>query len=152
MRIRSSSRSQPSPPRRRARHAPALEDEATHRERSAQTAALFRAMYAVVRKIPRGKVVTYGQLAELAGAPGGARLAGAAMKASKGLPWQRVVARAGARRGRIGIYDPVGAALQRQRLAAEGVAVSDAGTIDLARHGWLGVEPTARRWRRRAPR
>lgn len=107
-------------------------------------------MYAVVRKIPRGQVITYGQLAELAGSPGGARLAGAAMKASDGLPWQRVVARAGPRRGRIAIHDPIGAAVQRQRLAAEGVTVTAAGTIDLSRHGWLGVEGSVRLPRRRS--
>src|SRR4029077_18204965 len=41
---------------------------------------LYRRIYAVVRKIPRGAVATYGQVAELAGIPGGARGAGAARK------------------------------------------------------------------------
>lgn len=102
---------------------------------------LFRAMHAVVRKIPRGRVLTYGRLAELAGLPGGARVAGAAMKRSEGLPWQRVVGKAGPRRGRIAIHDPVGASIQRQLLAAEGVRVSAAGTIDLGRYGWLEGDP-----------
>lgn len=103
--------------------------------------ALFRAMHAVVRKIPRGRVLTYGQLAELAGHPGGARIAGAAMKRSTGMPWQRVVGKAGPRRGRIAIHDPVGAAIQRQKLAAEGVIVTDAGLIDLSSYGWIEAEP-----------
>jgi methylated-DNA-protein-cysteine methyltransferase related protein len=93
----------------------------------------------VVRGIPRGKVLTYGQVAELAGLPGAARLAGAALRAGKGLPWQRVVARHGARRGKIAILDDAGAARQRRLLAAEGVAVSEAGTIDLVRFGWIGA-------------
>jgi methylated-DNA-protein-cysteine methyltransferase related protein len=98
-------------------------------------------MHAIVRSIPRGNVLTYGQVAELAGIPGGARIAGAAMKISQGLPWHRVVGRAGARRGRIAILEPIGAALQRQRLQAEGVTVSDAGTLDLNRFGWICPEP-----------
>lgn len=113
--------------------------------------ALFAEMHAVVRRIPRGKVVTYGQLAELAGIPGGARLAGAAMRQSRGLPWQRVLARAGARRGRIAIADPVGAATQRQRLMAEGVEVGDTGLVDLTRHGWMLSDPPALASRQRRP-
>lgn len=105
---------------------------------------MFRAMHQIVRKIPRGRVLTYGQLAELAGLPGGARVAGAAMKRSDGLPWQRVVGKAGPRRGRIAIHDPVGAAVQREKLAAEGVPVSDAGTIDLAAYGWIDADPPKR--------
>lgn len=116
-----------------------------HGQLTAQRVALFRAMHAVVRKIPRGRVLTYGQLAELAGLPGGARVAGAAMKHSEGMPWQRVVGKAGPRRGRIAIHDPVGAAIQRQKLAAEGVSISEAGLIDLTRHGWIDAEPTRER-------
>jgi methylated-DNA-protein-cysteine methyltransferase-like protein len=85
---------------------------------------LYRAIHTVVRRIPRGCVATYGQVAELAGIPGGARVAGAAMKTSTpadGLPWQRVIAKAGRTRGRIAIHDPVGAAAQRQLLEDEGV-------------------------------
>lgn len=111
---------------------------------------LYAAIYAVARRIPRGRVATYGQLAELAGLPGGARVAGAAMKVSTPaarLPWQRVVGKRGSS-GQIAIHDPVGAAVQRQLLRDEGVEVSERGQIALARFGWL---PTtrARRPRRR---
>jgi methylated-DNA-protein-cysteine methyltransferase related protein len=118
---------------------------------SERVAALYREMHALVRRIPRGNVLTYGQLAELAGLPGGARVAGAAMKLSKGLPWQRVVGKASRGRARIAIHDPVGAALQRQRLEAEGVEISAAGTIDLGRFGWLSADdpPGLRRAARR---
>lgn len=103
-------------------------------------AKLYRSIYAVVRRIPTGHVATYGQVAELAGIPGGGRVAGAAMKTSKPadrLPWQRVIGKAGKNRGRIAIHDPVGAAVQRQLLDEEGVVVGDSGLIALDRYGWL---------------
>jgi methylated-DNA-protein-cysteine methyltransferase-like protein len=103
---------------------------------------LYRSIYAVVRRIPTGRVATYGQVAELAGIPGGGRVAGAAMKTSKPtdrLPWQRVIGKAGKNRGRIAIHDPVGAAVQRQLLDEEGVAIGDSGLIALDRYGWLPV-------------
>lgn len=109
-------------------------------EMTAHVAKLYRSIYAVVRQIPTGRVATYGQVAELAGIPGGARVAGAAMKTSKPgdrLPWQRVIGKAGKNRGRIAIHDPVGAAVQRQLLDGEGVTIGDNGLIALDRHGWL---------------
>jgi len=101
---------------------------------------LYRRIYAVVRRIPRGRVATYGQVAELAGIPGGGRVAGAAMKTSKRgdrLPWQRVIGKAGKLRGRIAIYDPVGAAIQRGLLEQEGVPVGERGLVDLGAFGWF---------------
>jgi methylated-DNA-protein-cysteine methyltransferase-like protein len=101
---------------------------------------LFRRMHAVIRKIPRGHVATYGQVAELAGLPGGARVAAASLKTSKPgdrLPWQRVIGKAGKLRGRIAIHDPVGAAVQRQLLEREGVTFRDSGLIALDVFGWL---------------
>jgi methylated-DNA-protein-cysteine methyltransferase-like protein len=106
-------------------------------ELTAHAARLYKAIYRVVRRIPRGQVATYGQVAELAGIPGGARVAGAAMRASDGLPWQRVVGKRGRDRAAIQIHDPVGAAIQRQLLEAEGVVVTDRGLIDLTRYGWI---------------
>lgn len=113
--------------------------------------ALYRQIWAVVRKIPRGRVATYGQVAELAGLPGGARVAGAAMRGSTDLPWQRVMGKRGPRRAGIAILDPIGAAVQRRLLEAEGVEVTDRGLIDLVRFGWMpadGKDATARRRRR----
>src|SRR5215470_7522416 len=109
-------------------------------EMAEHVAQLYRSIYAVVRRIPTGRVATYGQVAELAGIPGGARVAGAAMKTSRPadrLPWQRVVGKAGKNRGRIAIHDPVGAAVQRKLLNREGVPVGDSGLIALDRYGWL---------------
>jgi methylated-DNA-protein-cysteine methyltransferase-like protein len=105
-------------------------------------ARLYRAIYAVVRRIPAGRVATYGQVAELAGIPGGGRVAGAAMKVSKPgdrLPWQRVIGKVGHNRGRIAIHNPVGAAIQRQLLTKEGVEIGDSGLVPLDRYGWLPV-------------
>ena len=105
---------------------------------------LYQAIHRVVRRIPRGRVATYGQIAELAGIPGGARVAGAAMKTSTpadGIPWQRVLGKAGKTRGRIAIHDPVGAAIQRQLLEEEGVSIGDSGLVALDRFGWLPGEP-----------
>ena len=117
-------------------------------------AELYRRIYQIVRAIPRGRVATYGQVAELAGIPGGARVAGAALKTSKPadrLPWQRVIGKAGKLRGRIAIYDPVGAAIQRGLLEKEGVAISDRGLVDLGKYG-LTVESARGASPRRPPR
>ena len=102
--------------------------------------ALYKRIHAVIRKIPRGRVATYGQVAELAGIPGGARISAAALKTSTKadrLPWQRVIGKASKLRGRIAIHDPVGAAIQRQLLEDEGVPVSETGLIALDVYGWL---------------
>lgn len=104
--------------------------------------ALYVEIYAVARRIPHGRVATYGQVAELAGIPGGARAVGTAMRALKlsdvgPVPWQRVVGKRSARAARISILDPVGGAIQRQILEAEGIAFSPSGAISLAEFGWL---------------
>ena len=104
-------------------------------------------MYAVIRRIPRAHVTTYGQVAELAGLPGGARVAAAALKVSKPsdqLPWQRVIGKASKTRGRIAIHDPVGAAVQRRLLEQEGVSVGDTGLVALDVYGWLTTGGSAR--------
>ena len=77
---------------------------------------MFTRMLRVVRRIPRGRVATYGDIAYAAGYPGAARQVAWALHASKGLPWQRVVG-AG---GRILLGGHAGVT-QRLRLAAEGV-------------------------------
>ena len=110
-------------------------------------ARLYRSIYRVIRKIPRGRVATYGQVAELAGLPGGARVAGAALKTSKPadrLPWQRVIGKASKTRGRIAIHDPVGAAIQRKLLEREGVEIGETGLVALDEFGWLSSAPRRR--------
>ena len=77
---------------------------------------MFAALQKFVRKIPRGKVATYGEVARAAGYPGAARQVVWALRAAKGLPWHRVV---GAR-GRILLPGEAGLE-QRLRLQSEGV-------------------------------
>ncbi len=102
-------------------------------------ATLYRHIYAVVRRIPRGKVATYGQVAALAGIPGGGRVAGAAMKVSPsglGLPWHRVMGKRDRAHAGVNIHDPVGAGIQRAMLEKEGVEFGPRGRVSLARFGW----------------
>jgi methylated-DNA-protein-cysteine methyltransferase-like protein len=95
-------------------------------------------IYAVVRKIPKGKVASYGQIAMLAGIPAGHRIAAKAMQTCPpGLPWQRVIGKKDARRGQINIQDPEHARRQRQLLEAEGVQFDAQGFIVLKLSGWL---------------
>jgi len=105
------------------------------------TATRADAIYAVVRAIPRGRVVTYGQVAELAGLPAGHRQVARAMReCPKGLPWQRVVGRKDARRAQINLLDPEHAGRQRALLEAERVVFDENGFIPLKRFGWLPSE------------
>lgn len=88
---------------------------------------------AVVRRIPRGKVATYGQVAALAQMPRRARLVGFALhQCPPGVPWQRVINA----RGEISLSEEDGqATFQRVLLEAEGVVFQD-GRVDLRRFGW----------------
>jgi len=126
--------------------------QAAHPARGRQTASpagkerQWRAIYAVVRTIPRGKVATYGQVAELAGIPSGHRVVARALRSCpERLPWQRVVGKKDARRGQISIGDPDHAGLQRARIEAEGVVLDDNGFIPLERYGWRPRLAPARR-------
>jgi methylated-DNA-protein-cysteine methyltransferase-like protein len=109
----------------------------------------FEPFYRVVRRIPRGRVATYGQVAALAGRPRGARLAGYALSALRGtandVPWQRVLGARGRGRAGVSLKDPMGAAVQRDLLEREGVAFDARGRIDLARFGWAPRRPPPRR-------
>lgn len=92
-------------------------------------------IWEAVRKIPAGKVSTYGAIARLAGMPGQARLIGYALHAlpeGAGVPWHRVVNA----QGKISLPDTGGRARRQQRLIeAEGVRFTN-GRISLAAHGW----------------
>ena len=96
----------------------------------------FERVYAVVRRIPRGRVATYGQVAALVGVTRGARAVGWALggigRREASVPWHRVV---GAR-GRISLDGRASGLVQRKRLRAEGVRFV-AGRVDMSRHGLL---------------
>jgi len=88
----------------------------------------------LVRAIPRGKVVSYGQIAAMAGLPNGARQVARLLHSSSGahrLPWHRVINAAGG----ISLPSAAGGDLQRALLEREGV-VFVRGKADLRRHGW----------------
>ncbi len=93
----------------------------------------YQQIYEVVKRIPAGKVATYGQIAALAGLPGAARQVGYAMHAiteEMDLPWQRVLNA----KGESSLSQ--GAELQRSMLEAEGVVFSPDGRVDLKRYQW----------------
>jgi len=90
-------------------------------------------VYKLVKRIPRGRAVTYGQLAKMLRLPGGARTAGyaiAACPSGQGIPWHRVVG-AG---GKILTPEPYGSK-QRHLLESEGVQFSGMA-VELAAHQW----------------
>jgi methylated-DNA-protein-cysteine methyltransferase-like protein len=92
-------------------------------------------VYRLVRHVPRGSVVTYGQLAVMLGVPRAARAVGGAMRrCPDDVPWHRVVNAEGgiSRRRRMGSM-----LTQRIRLEQEGVPLRR-GRVILARYRWEG--------------
>jgi len=99
-------------------------------------------VYAVVKKIPRGKVLTYGGLAKVLRLPGGARTAGHAIAATprgRAIPWHRVVG-AG---GKLLIREPY-ASLQRKLLTTEGVKFIES-RVDMNACAWTPRSATPRK-------
>lgn len=104
---------------------------------SAEAVEFRRRVLAVVAAVPAGRVATYGQVADLAGAPGSARRVGRVLyglrdREAEVLPWQRVVNA----RGGISTYKIGSGELQRALLEAEGVIFTADGRIDLSRFRW----------------
>ena len=99
------------------------------------TTPFHRAVYRLVREIPRGQVVTYGQIAAILGWPRAARAVGQAMRhCPPGLPWHRVVNA----QGGISLRGNVESMLtQRVLLEQEEVPVRR-GRIRLERYRWRG--------------
>jgi methylated-DNA-protein-cysteine methyltransferase-like protein len=90
-------------------------------------------VYQLVKRIPRGRVTTYGKIAAKLRLPGGARVVGYAMAScpsGKGIPWHRVI---GAN-GKILIGEPH-ASLQRRLLESEGISTRN-NAIDLDLYSW----------------
>ena len=107
----------------------------------------FVHVYRLVAQVPKGKVVTYGQVAALLGAPRAARAVGTALRYLPGsltrtVPLQRVINAAGgiSLRG-----DVLRAEEQRWLLEGEGVEFDRHGKVNLKKYRWLGPQ------RRKAP-
>ena len=98
-------------------------------------ASRWQDFYAVIARIPRGRVATYGQIASLAGYRGHARQVGYALAAApdaSDLPWHRVINARGevSPRARSQAHD-----YQQALLQEEGVEFVK-GRVDLGRYGW----------------
>lgn len=120
--------------------------------RHIQAMSTWPRVYEVVRRIPRGRVASYGAVARGAGLPGYARHVGYALAAlphASDVPWQRVVNARGQVSPRRG--DPSRGSLQRAILESEGVAFDAQGCIDMDRHGWEPAHSSAGRTQRPAP-
>ena len=98
---------------------------------------IFGAFYDITRRIPAGKVATYGQIARLAGMPRCARIVGYAMAACQApsVPCHRVIDRFGGTNRCIAVYAP---GTQRALLEAEGVPFTPDGRVDLTACLWDG--------------
>lgn len=105
----------------------------------------YEQVYAVVRRIPRGQVTSYGRIAAMLGRPRAARAVGYALSALKDrqddpvygdVPWQRVVNA----QGRVSIVNrEFTAQKQAELLREEGVSVDDNLRLDLDAHLWPGL-------------
>jgi methylated-DNA-protein-cysteine methyltransferase-like protein len=116
------------------------------------TPRFFTHVYRLVAQIPKGKVVTYGQVAALLGAPRAARAVGTALRylprpLAQTVPWQRVINASGS----ISIRgDVIRVEEQRWLLENEGIEFNRHGKVNLKKHRWAG--PTkwqAPQWRGR---
>jgi methylated-DNA-protein-cysteine methyltransferase-like protein len=103
----------------------------------------WNSVYTLVKKIPRGRVTTYGGIARALKLPGGARAAGHAMGAcpkGRGIPWHRVVGADGKL-----LLRESHVSLQRKLLESEGVVVLEKRIADFAAHEWLPGKARRRR-------
>jgi len=96
----------------------------------------YERIYAVIRRIPKGRVATYGQIAQLAGLGGHARQVGYALSAlpeDRDVPWHRVINA----KGEISVRSEPGCEnLQRAYLAKEGIVFDGNARVSLKRFQW----------------
>ena len=110
-------------------------------------AEIYAPVWAAVKRIPRGKVATYGQIAALVGMPRHARQAGNALAATPDnmkIPWHRVINAQGRISLRLQRWDSGSDDLQRVLLESEGVIFDSTGRIDLKRFQWQPVSCSLR--------
>ena len=111
---------------------------AADRPRAEKFEQTFEQIYRIVLKIPRGRVMTYGQIARLMDDRYSPRLIGWAMHAlpqdGRNIPWHRVInSKGGISTGRVIIQEPQ---LQRYLLEAEGVVFDGRGHCELSVYQW----------------
>lgn len=108
----------------------------TDNEYDAANVSFYERVYACVRQVPAGKVVTYGQVAALLGQPRAARAVGYALRfmpAGTDVPWHRVINH----RGQISPrYPTEGPLLQRLLLEDEGVCFDSQARVNLTMYRW----------------
>ena len=114
-----------------------------HGDVQGEEGGAYDEVYAMARRIPRARVMTYGQVATLVENRLSARAVGWAMHGCpEGVPWQRVVnATGGCSTDRL---PDIPAGLQRAMLESEGVEFRESGTLDLERYRWTPPEHRAR--------
>jgi methylated-DNA-protein-cysteine methyltransferase-like protein len=96
-----------------------------------------RSVIRMIQSIPRGKVSTYGQIALLAGRPGGARQVTRilhSMSRKHDLPWHRVINA----KGRISLPEYGGYEEQKARLLLEGIEFDETDRVDFNEYLWNG--------------
>lgn len=110
------------------------------RQTNGQNHGFFKRVYAFLQTVPRGKVVTYGDVAAAAGAPRAARQAGYALHVNPApgvIPCHRVVNRYGALAVAFAFG---GVTAQAELLKNEGVEVKEDYTVDLQKYRWNGKD------------
>ncbi|MBI2114418.1 MAG: MGMT family protein [candidate division NC10 bacterium] len=115
---------------------------------STRRPGFFARVYALVARIPRGRVATYGQIARMLGAPRAARMVGWAMHGNPHgarVPCHRVIQQGGTCSPNFRVGDP---GAQRRLLEREGVRFLLDGRVDLAAHQWRPEDNAARPRRR----
>jgi methylated-DNA-protein-cysteine methyltransferase related protein len=122
------------------------------KEKDIQETSFFKEVYTLVKKIPKGKVTSYGRIAALLGKPRASRAVGYALNAlsksqEQKVPWQRVINS----QGKISFRGDTGRSiLQKKMLEDEGIKFSVSETVDLDVFGWPNLiqNPTPRKNRK----
>lgn len=93
----------------------------------------------IIGRIPEGKVMTYGQIARMAGSPRAARQVVRilhSMSSKYGLPWHRVINS----KGELGLQEDEALSLQRLLLESEGIELMGERKVNLERYLYDGME------------
>lgn len=100
----------------------------------------FEKIYAVVKKIPKGRVATYGQIAAIAGNPRWSQVVGYALHTNpdpQNIPCYRVVNRSGQLSPAFAFG---GENAQAELLRSDGIELSEDGTVDLKKYLWQPID------------